>query len=75
MMTLREGENFKVEFLLYSATLNNKLLQEITTKREFVFIQTLVDQEGTLQVTITEDRGQLSVGDALTEQRDSLINL
>jgi hypothetical protein len=42
-MTIKGEEGFKVQFLLYSATLTKKLLQEITSKRAFTFIQTLVD--------------------------------
>jgi superfamily II DNA/RNA helicase len=74
-MTLKDQDAFKIEFLLYSATLTKKLLQEITAKRSFVFIQTLVDHEGTLNVNVTEDIKNLSLDDALCEQADSLINL
>lgn len=74
-MTIKGEEGFKVQFLLYSATLTKKLLQEITNKRVFTFIQTLVDNEGKLNVTVTEDIKNLSLGEAIAEQADSLISL
>ncbi len=42
-MSIKSEEGFKVQFLLYSATLTKKLLDEITSKRLFTFIQTLVN--------------------------------
>lgn len=74
-MTLKAEDGFKVWFLLYSATITKKLLQEIISKRAFTFIQTLVDNEGQLNVTITQDIKNLSLSEAIAEQADSLINL
>lgn len=61
VMSIREGSAYRVEFLLFSATYTDKLLQEITHKRQFVFIQTLVDQQGHLQARVVEDTTDLTV--------------
>lgn len=61
IMSIKEGDAYKVEFLLFSATYTDKLLEEITHKRQFVFIQTLVDQQGQLKARVVEDTSDLQI--------------
>lgn len=77
VMSAREGSGYKVEFLLFSATYSDKLLREITHKRQFVFVQTLVDPQGQLQARVVEDTADLQVSESGEPEtaRDSIINL
>lgn len=61
IMSIKEGNTYKVEFLLFSATYTDKLLEEITHKRQFAFIQTLVDQQGQLNARVVEDTADLQI--------------
>lgn len=77
VMSIKEGNAFKVDFLLFSATYTDRLLQEITHQRQFAFVQTLVDQQGQLQARVVEDTAdlQLSQQGEAEGRNDSIINL
>lgn len=77
IMSIKERNSYKVEFLLYSATYTDKLLEEITDKRQFVFIQTLVDQLGALKVRVVQDTAELQISQQCEPEgtKDSIINL
>lgn len=52
---MKVDDRYKVLLILYSATLSNKLLLDMGKKREYIFIQTLMNESGELNIKILDN--------------------